>query len=318
MARASQRGQRQSIALLVALIPYLAAEGSVTVAHAAAHFDVSEQRIRDAVRLIFMSGVPDGFGDFDRFDLNVDAFEEQDVIELGYRPALDGDAIRLAPREVGAILAGLRLIAGVQGIDDDAVAALAGRLRRAAVPAAATLGVDAPVADRAARTVRDAIEHRIVVHLDYRKPGAPTERRTVAPTALELRDGEAYVRGYDLDRGAERRFRLDRTEAVTHADVAFPDEALAPARDRIDADETIVVRATPAAAAMLADYADGPSRADGDQEIVEIRVWNADAVLRQVAALGGDAVVLRPASARAAMRRFAEDALRAADGERDA
>lgn len=307
------KGQRQSIALLVALIPYLSAEGSVTVAQAAAHFDVTEARIRDAVRLIFMSGVPDGFGDFDRFDLNVDAFEDHDVIELGYRPTLDGDAIRLAPREMGAILAGLRLIAGVQGVDDDAVAALAARLRRAAVPAAATLGVDAPVADSSARAVRDAIEHRVVVHLDYRKPGAATERRTIAPTALELRDGQAYVVGYDLDRAAERRFRLDRTESVAHADVAYPDAALATTRERIDADETIVVRATPAAAALLADYADGPSRVDGEHEIVDIRVWNADAVLRQVASLGGDAVVLRPASARAALRRFAEAALLAGD-----
>ena len=65
---AKPKGQRQSVALLVALIPYLSAQGSVTVAQAAAHFDVSEQRIREAVRLIFMAGVPDGFGDFDRFD----------------------------------------------------------------------------------------------------------------------------------------------------------------------------------------------------------------------------------------------------------
>lgn len=311
---AKAKGPRQSIALLVALIPYLTAERSVTVAEAAAHFEVPEQRIRDAVDLIFMSGVPDGLGDFERFDVNYDAYEDQGVIELSHRPALDGDVIRLAPREMGAILAGLRLIQGVQGVDDAAVAALVQRLARAAVPAAATIGVDAPVADQTARAVRDAIEHRVVVHLDYRKPGAPTERRTVAPTALELRDGQAYVRGYDLDRAAERRFRVDRTESIEHADVPFPDAALEPARERIDPDETIVVRATPAAAAMLADYADGPSRPDGEHEIVEIRVWNSDAVLRQVASLGGDAVVLRPASARAAMRRFAEDALRAGEG----
>ncbi|QCR19214.1 helix-turn-helix transcriptional regulator [Agrococcus sp. SGAir0287] len=308
------RGSRQSIALLVALIPYLTAERSVTVAEAAAHFDVPEQRIRDAVDLIFMSGVPDGLGDFDRFDINYDAYEQDGVIELSHRPALDGDVMRLAPREVGAILAGLRLIQGVQGIDDDAVAALTARLSRAAVPEATKIGVDAPVVDSAAAIVRDAIEHRVVVHLDYRKAGSPTERRTVAPTALELIDGQAYVVGFDLDRAAERRFRLDRTERVEPTDVAFPDEALGSTRERIEPDETIVVRATPAAAAMLADYADGPSRVDGDHEIVEIRVWNVDAVLRQVASLGGDAVVLRPASARAAMRRFAEDALRAADG----
>ncbi|MFC7430419.1 MULTISPECIES: helix-turn-helix transcriptional regulator [unclassified Agrococcus] len=312
---AKAKGPRQSIALLVALIPYLTAERSVTVEEAAAHFEVPEQRIRDAVDLIFMSGVPDGLGDFERFDVNYDAYEQHGVIELSHRPALDGDVIRLAPREMGAILAGLRLIQGVQGVDDAAVAALVRRLARAAVPAAATIGVDAPVADQTARAVRDAIEHRVVVHLDYRKPGAPTERRTVAPTALELRDGQAYVRGFDLDRGAERRFRVDRTESVAHADVPFPDAALAPARERIDPDETIVVRATPAAAAMLSDYADGPSRPDGEHEIVDIRVWNADAVLRQVASLGGDAVVLRPASARAAMRRFAEDALRAGEGD---
>lgn len=300
------------VALLVALIPYVVAEGGVSVADAAAHFDVPQQRIRDAVSLIFMSGVPDGFGDFDRFDLNYDALEQDDVIELSHLPALDGSAIRLAPREASAILAGLTLLSGVHGADEERIEALTTKLRKATIPASPTLAVDTPKADQRMRVVRDAIEHELVIAMDYRKPGSSAETRTVAPTALELLDGEAYIVGFDLDRQAVRRFRLDRAGDIRHVEVAFPGAAREAARPTsIDADETIVVSATPAAAAMLADYAHEPPRVDGDREIVEIRVWNAGEVLRQVASLGGDAIVVRPAHARAAMRRFAEDALMA-------
>lgn len=304
-----------AIALLAALIPYLVAERSVSVADAAEHFDVDEQRIRDAVDMIFMSGVPDGFGDFDRFDLNVDALEEHDVIELSHLPALEGNTVRLAPREVSAILAGLTLLAGVAGTDDGAIARVSKRLRQAAVPAATTIAVDEQPANADARRIRDAIEHRIVIEIDYRKQGESTTTRRVAPTALELRDGVVSLTGYDLDRAAMRQFRLDRTEAIRFTELPFPEAALVAPRERIASDERILVSATPAAAALLADYASGQPRSDGDRELVEIQPWNVDAVLRRIASLGGEAVIIEPESARAAMRALATDALAAYEAD---
>lgn len=299
------------VALLVALIPYLVAEGSVSVEDAATHFDVPPERIRDAVERIFMSGVPDGMGDFDRFDLNFDALEEQGVVELSYLPAFDGSAVRLAPREAGAILAGLTLLAGVHGADEAKIQAIADKLRRAAIPAASTIAVDAAQRDDRARAVRDAIDHRVVLEIDYRKPGSSTERRLVAPARLELRDGEVYIAGHDLDRDAPRRFRLDRTESVRHSDLPFPEAVDADDGAGIDVDALLTVSASAPVAALLADYADGPSISDGDRETISIQAWNVDAVLRHVASLGGEAIVTAPASARSALRTMADQALMA-------
>ncbi|WAC65942.1 WYL domain-containing protein [Agrococcus sp. SL85] len=160
--------------------------------------------------------------------------------------------------------------------------------------------------------MRDAIRGSQVLALDYRKPGEPSARRLVAPTRLELRDGQVFLEGVDLGRGALRTYRLDRIEAATATTEAWP--AALPARERTVAGTAQVV-ATRAAAAMLADYATSePVSVDGERVRLEIEVWSEASVLRAVAACGGDAEVVAPASLRAAMRRFALDAL----GEGDA
>lgn len=303
----SARRAEGGLGLLLSLIQYATASGSVTVAEAAAHFGVDEGRIRDAVQRIFMSGVPDGAGDFVRFDIDVDAFEEQDLISVTMRPAFEDETVRLSPREASALIAGLTLVADYTDAAPERVEALRAKLRRAASQGADTVAVDAPAAPRTAQLVRDAIRSSQVLALDYRKPGEPSARRRVAPTRLELRDGQVFLEGVDLDRGALRTFRLDRIEAATATADAWP--AALPARERTVAGTAEVV-ATRGAAAMLADYATSePVSIDGERVRLEIEVWSEASVLRAVAACGGDAEVVAPASLRAAMRRFALDAL---------
>ncbi|MDR7234714.1 helix-turn-helix transcriptional regulator [Agrococcus sediminis] len=300
----------RGIGLLLSLIQYVSASGSATVAEAAAHFGVDEERIREAVQRVFMAGVPDGAGDFIRFDIDFDAFEEQDVISVTMRPAFEDETVRLSPREASALIAGLTLVAGYTDASPERVEALRAKLRRAASRGADTVAVDALGAPRLAQQVRDAIRRRQVLELDYRKPDEGSSRRRVAPTRLELREGQVYVEGVDLDREAMRTFRLDRIERLEPADDAWPDAL--PAHER-HVTGTAQVVATRAAAAMLADYAaSAPVSIDGERVRLDIEVWSEASVLRAVAACGGDAEIVAPPSLRAAMHRFAEAALGAA------
>ncbi len=49
---------QDKLAFLLSLVPYLLDRERVTVSEAATHFDVSEEQVREAVRLIAVSGVP--------------------------------------------------------------------------------------------------------------------------------------------------------------------------------------------------------------------------------------------------------------------
>lgn len=297
----------RGIGLLLSLIQYVTASGSVTVAEAAAHFGVDEERIREAVRRVFMSGVPDGAGDFIRFDIDFDAFEEQDVISVTMRPAFEDETVRLSPREASALIAGLSLVAGYTDAAPERVEALQAKLRGAASRGADTVAVDRLEVPRAAQLVRDAIRARTVLSIDYRKPGEGSQQRRVAPTRLELREGQVFVRGFDLDRQDARTFRLDRVESIEGTELPWPESM--PALER-PVSGTAQIVATRAAAALLADYATSePVSVDGDRVRLDIELWSEASVLSAVAACGGDAEIVAPASLRRSMHRFAAAAL---------
>jgi len=305
----------RGLGLLLSLIQYVSASGSASVEEAARHFGVDQERIREAVQRVFMSGVPDGAGDFVRFDIDVDAFEEQDIIAVTMRPAFEDETLRLSPREASALIAGLALVAGYTDASPERVEALRAKLRRAASTGADTVAVDARAVPRTAQVVRDAIRDRRVLAIDYRKPGEGSSRRRVAPVRLQLREGQVFVEGVDLDRQGMRTFRLDRIESIEPVGDAWPEQL--PPHERVVAGTAQVV-ATRAAAAMLADYATSdPVSIDGERVGLDIEVWSEPSVLRAVAACGGDAEIVAPASLRRAMHRFAVEALRGAEDGAD-
>lgn len=306
----------ESLALLVALVPYLIDRGRATVAEAAEHFEVSEDEIRSGVRLLAMSGIPDRDGNVfanDMFDIAWDQFEDDDVIELTHLVALETSP-RLGVREASALIAGLELVVTAGRVDRDAVRTLQEKLRRATTGAHAPLTVERRGGSRHGDSrhgdvLLDAIERGEVVEMQYRKPGESTATRHVAPIRLELIDTAVFLRAFDLDRDAVRSFRVDRIESVTPTDRPAPAHAhddadapvFVPSADAID----VLVDTTVAGAALLDRYASGApeSLADGRVRVC-IRTARIDAVVRAIAGLGGDAVIVSPPSARAHMLRF--------------
>src|SRR6185437_9826479 len=106
---------RDKLAFLLSLVPWLMDHDGATVADTAEHFGMEPEQIREAVRLIAVSGVPgetDSYQHEDLFDIDWDAFEEHDEIQLTHLVAID-DAPRFSAREAAALIAGLQYLASL-------------------------------------------------------------------------------------------------------------------------------------------------------------------------------------------------------------
>ena len=99
--RAKPRQAQDKLAFLLSLVPYLMDHDRVSVSTAARHFGVPEQQIREAVRLIGVSGIPGDTATYqhgDLFDIAWDDFEENDEIVITNLVAID-DSPRFSARE---------------------------------------------------------------------------------------------------------------------------------------------------------------------------------------------------------------------------
>jgi proteasome accessory factor C len=106
---------QDKLAFLLSLVPFLLDHDRVSVAEAAEHFGVDEEQIREAVRLIAVSGVPGETSQYlhgDLFDIAWDDFEDNDRIAITNRVAID-DSPRFSAREAAALIAGLQYLSAL-------------------------------------------------------------------------------------------------------------------------------------------------------------------------------------------------------------
>ena len=156
-----------------------------------------------------------------------------------------------------------------------------------------------------------AVEERRELEFDYAAPGkTATEKRRVEPAEAFNHRGLWYLYGWDLARGSERLFRLDRMTGIVLTDRRFSPRPMPPARvPNPAARGEVRVRFTAQAAPYLRERFGGEARelTDGG---VEVRVAGEERWLVQwVLSFGGEAEVLEPAWAREAVSRAALRAL---------
>src|SRR5919202_951569 len=132
----------------------------VTVAQAAAHFDVPPQDVRDAVSLIAVSGVPGESRQYqhnDLFDIDWEAFEEHDRLQLTHHVAID-ESPRLSNREAAALIASLQYLSALpENADRAALASLQAKLTVGSSGEPAAIAVDAEGRPQALEPVREAM-----------------------------------------------------------------------------------------------------------------------------------------------------------------
>lgn len=301
-------GASDKLTFLLSLIPYLMDHDSVTVGEVAGHFGVSEERVREAVRLIAVSGIPGEthqYLDGDLFDIHWDEFEENDRIVLTHLVAID-DSPRFSAREAAALIAGLQYLSSLpENADRDAVASLMAKLTRGASAPPTQLAVSSPDSDAAMSVIQAAGRDGVQVEFDYLSARGEHEHRFVDPLRLESVDRDWYLRGWCHLRRAPRTFRLDRMSGLRattqpteahDARLVLPD-ALFQASDE---DLAVVIELPASALTLLADYSpDRATTAVGNGRVrTTLRVAHYHGLKRLVAGLAGLVTVVEPAEAR--------------------
>ncbi len=299
---------RDKLTFLLSLVPYLMDHDRVSVSEAAQHFGVTEDHIRDAVRLIAVSGIPGDTSSYqhdDLFDIAWDDFEDNDQIVLTNMVAID-DSPRLSGREAAALIAGLQYLSALpENADRKAIAVLMAKLSLGASTAPSPMAVEPSETDALLALIRDAAATHHQIEFDYLNSRGEHERRRVDPLRVESVDADWYMRGWCHLRGALRTFRLDRMSAplITHElitfrpeDVSLPEALFEGSADDIE----VTLAIAPAALPLVADYLtpDATIRTENGAVTATIRVTNLHVVKRLVCASPGLLTVISPNEAR--------------------
>ncbi|MBB5632002.1 proteasome accessory factor C [Cryobacterium mesophilum] len=318
---ADQNGQlqaRDKLTFLLALVPYLMDHDRVSVEEAARQFGVGEEQIRDAVRLIAVSGIPGETATYqhdDLFDIAWDDFDDNDQIVLTNLVAID-DSPRFSGREAAALIAGLQYLSALpENADRGAVSQLMAKLSRGASGTPSAVAVEAGESDTALAIIRDAVATGRQVRFDYLNSHGIREERQVDPLRVESVDADWYLRGWCHLRKALRTFRLDRmgnlaltTEDISFRpeDVALPDTLFEGSPDDVD----VTLRLAPAALPLIADYRPEVVAATDALITARIRVSNLHVVARLVSGMPGLITVAEPVEAVALVAEWASAGLR--------
>jgi len=306
---------QDKLAFLLALVPYLMDRDRVSVAEAAEHFGVDASQLRDAVRLIAVSGIPGETNQYqpgDLFDIAWDDFEDNDQIVLTHQVAID-DSPRFSAREAAALIAGLQYLSALpENADRDVIGSLMAKLARGASAAPSQVAVAGSATDATLATIRDAVASGTQLDFDYLNSRGERERRRVDPLRIESIDQDWYLRGWDHLRTAIRTFRLDRIddlratdEPITYrpGDVTLPETLFEGTPD----DLLVTIEVSASAVPLVEDYIpEGAARQEHDGVVrTSVRVAHFHGLKRLVAGLSGVLTVLDPPEARAVVAAWA-------------
>jgi len=279
-------------------------------AQLAADLNLTDQELREDISLLNV--VNFGAGTYVLYaEIGSDGMIEVDPEPYGdsfARPA------RLLPVEAKALVAAIDLIGehipegSLTSVREKIVAALGED------PAQEGLQIAAPPADDSeiSSVVSRAIAGRRLLSFEYYKENEDEfSSRVVEPYALINGREGWYLASFDPSRGAVRHFRLDRIKSATVTDERFtPRPDVDPAADvdgwprtgEVPASRRARLWISPERARwareerfVLAELADGAV-------IVDLGFAGLDWLVREVLKEAGDAVVLEPADARAAVR----------------
>ena len=299
---------------LLSLVAYLLDHDRVTVADTAAHFGVPPNQVREAVRLIAVSGVPGSAAAYlhgDLFDIDWDSLEDRDEIVLTNHVAID-DTPRLSAREASALIAGLQYLQTLpEFAAHGAIEPIMAKLARGASAEPGQVAVSS-ASDATLSQVREAVARGVQLEFDYRNGRGESERRRIDPLRLESLDTDWYVRGWCHLREATRLFRIDRISSpvVTEQPVSglgegaeLPEQLFESSGD----DLAVTIEVAPSALVLLTDYI---PEGTGVQEVggrirTTLRFAHSHGLKRLIASLGGAAEVIEPAEARAAVAEWA-------------
>lgn len=169
----------------------------------------------------------------------------------------------------------------------------------------------------------EATQDRTPVRFDYTRTGLPTSRRHLQPWGVVRYSGRWYVVGHDVDRGAERVFRLSRVSGTAERDGGPGSYDVPPGTDVREVARRLAPAPSTETAVLLVRAGAGvPLRRDADSvtlDVVgpdEVTGWDRVEVTRaalglpdEILGYGPDVYVESPTHLRASVLSRLRDAL---------
>jgi len=205
----------ESLARLLAVIPWLQEHPGVTLDDAARRFEVTPGQLFAELELAVCTEIGRGepLLDIDIWDSTLEVID----------PLSMGQPLRLSSTEAASLLIGLRLLE--PPVDDPAaaiVASVAEKLRRAAIEIGAELDrvevVDpARPGNEVERSVAMGLDRGRALRISYwTESRDEMTERTIEPSQISWVDGVGYLSAHCRAAGGTRTFRLDR---IRHCEV---------------------------------------------------------------------------------------------------
>lgn len=275
---------------LLGLVTYLERHGEATLEALASQFGESQAQIKRDIELLWVSGVP-GHGPQDLIDFDPWAFDEG-IIRLTNSQGVG--QVKLSPREAVALIGALSAaVAG--GAAPEAAHSALSKLREAVGDGDAVRSLSRFTVDPAvAATLRDAIDAKVVVQLEYVDAHDKRTSRIIEPHRLVVIDGATYVECFCRRAQDYRTLRLDRiSSAMRGAErvTASPSESggfsLAPQYQA-------VIEARRSARWLLESFPGSEIDDDGDTMIGRFGVADARAVASRLLAIAPQIQSIEP------------------------
>lgn len=314
------------VMLLLSLVPFLIEHGPTTIEEISRSFDVPAAELRNLVRFLGVAGVPgetNTYQDEDLFDIDWDALENDDVVNLTRTIAVD-DTPRFSAAEAAALVAALHSLKPVFPDDLGSVAARAiEKLTSIEVvdSTRATVSIEADARDPRLAQLAAAIAQAQHLSFEYRDAFGRATSRTVEPQSLVQSGTSWYLRAFCLERQAERMFLVDRlreVRTVSSSRESSVDSSMRLVSKSATTSPFAMENTTVTAKVLirqgvlsrLFDFAPRlVSEEHQDWVRVEVDLLHPMVAIRLVQAAPGDVIIEAPAEAREAVRQWAGRAL---------
>jgi proteasome accessory factor B len=309
--------QRDRLRRLLLVVPAARKRPGTPLDELARELGLDAGQLRGDIDFLGMVGRPP-FSPEDLIDISVDergrvtvaldqSFSRPPQISATEALALAAAAEEVAPADPAVVSALAKLTGKLTPAARQLYSALARRVAAATPPPRGAEGILAQL--------RQAAEHRREIALEYDR-GA-LEERTLHPQAVIDHGGRWYVIGHDTGRNAERTFRVDRIMSVRETGATFPELGpIDPARFQREqlffpsgTERPVVLRFSAAAAPWALARYRARALPDGGADAWIETAGSAYAVSLALS-LAGEAEIVAPEEARAALRDEVERTLR--------
>jgi proteasome accessory factor C len=316
MPKAGRPNASERYNFLMPLIGFLMRNYGVKISAVAAHFEVTEEYVREAITTL-NSTASQKSPSFEEAYYYIE-IEDNGKIYLSQADVID-DAPRLSARQASAIAAGLGILSALPEFSSEGeIAELLEILANGTTESApAAIHFRPGTVDADAAEIRRAMLNNHRIECEYRNIRGEQSVRQIDPIRLDPHGDIWYLRGYCITNKQLRNFRLDHMRAAKELEVDICEEARAiqeiddEAYIASESDVEVTVEVDPEAQAMLGDFAATILKTDSKNNTVTalIKIGYLPYLGRVIAQYGGAARVLGPDNARQVVRNYALTAL---------